>query len=47
MLKLPEDQYEEDQNTIPIPNIFATVGYYTIGRYEKITCRTLFLSGNY
>lgn len=44
MLILPEDQHEEDQNTIPILIILATVGYYSIDRYEKIPCRTLSLS---
>lgn len=46
MPPLPEDQNEEDQNTIPILIILDTVEYYFTGRYEKIPCRPSSLSGN-
>lgn len=46
MLPLPENQLEEEKDTIPILIVFTIVGYYATGRYEKIPSRTSSLSGD-
>lgn len=46
MFAISDDEYNKDQSTIPVFIILAVVGYYFIGRYDKIPCRTSSLSRN-